>query len=76
VNRLPLPQLMDSTAARFAAGDLLLLPLIAWDVLTRGRPHPMTVLGVAITVANEVLQLVLAESAAWNDVSRWIISAG
>jgi uncharacterized membrane protein YozB (DUF420 family) len=76
VNRLPLPQLIDSTAGRFAAADLLLLPLIAWDVVTRGRPHPMTVLGVAITITNEGLQLVLSSSAAWNELSRWIISAG
>jgi len=76
VNRLPLPQFLDSTAGRFAVADLLLLPLIAWDVATRGRPHPMTLLGVAITVANEGLQLLLRDSAAWNDLSRWIISAG
>ena len=74
VNRLPLPQLMDSTAGRFATADLLFVPLIAWDVATRGWLHPMTVLGVAITVANEVLQLGLRDSAAWNDLSRWIIS--
>jgi hypothetical protein len=76
VNRLPLPQLVDSTAGRFLVADLLLVPLIVWDVATRGRPHRMTVLGVAITVANEGLQLILRDSVGWNNLSRWIISAG
>jgi hypothetical protein len=76
VNRLPLPQLVDSTAGRFLVTDLLLVPLIVWDVVTRGRPHPMTVLGVAITLGNEGAQLILRGSAGWNDLSKWIISAG
>jgi FtsH-binding integral membrane protein len=74
VNRLPLPQLFDGLAARFAVADLLLLPLIVWDVMTRGRPHPMTLLAIGITVGQEGLQLLLSGSAAWDELSRWIIS--
>jgi FtsH-binding integral membrane protein len=74
VNRLPLPQVFDGLAARFAVADLLLVPLIVWDVMTRGRPHPMTLLAIGITVGQEGLQLLLSGSAAWNELSRWIIS--
>jgi hypothetical protein len=51
---------------------IFVVPLIAYDVLTRGRLNRATVWGSVISVAYHVLAMVLAGSGVTGDVARWI----
>jgi hypothetical protein len=51
---------------------IFVVPLIAYDVLTRGRPNRATVWGSVISVAYHVLAMVLAGSGVTGGAARWI----
>lgn len=57
--RLFMPDWLPATA-------LMLLPLIAWDLATRGRPHPTTVRGGAFVAAVLILAIPLGMTAPWH----------
>jgi uncharacterized membrane protein YozB (DUF420 family) len=69
------PGLIDvpNPLAFFAAADLLFLPLIVRDLLTRGRLHTATLWGVLITVAMQPLRLALSQTPAWETVAKSMI---
>ena len=54
--------------------DLLLLPMIIWDIASRGRPHPVTVVGGAALIVNQLLRMKLAASGAWLAFAGWAVS--
>ncbi len=46
--------------------DAFLVPMVAWDVASRGRPHPDTLWGGLVLVASQPLKLLLARTDAWS----------
>ncbi len=46
--------------------DAFLLPMVAWDLASRGRPHPVTLWGGLVLVASQPLKLLLARTDAWS----------
>lgn len=61
------PGVIDSGSPvlMFAITDLYLLPLVAWDLRSRRRLHPVTVWGGLVLVASQPLRLWLSETDAW-----------
>lgn len=52
---------------------LLLLPLVAWDLMSSRRLHRATVVGALAIAAVIVVRLPLAETTAWQRFAGWII---
>jgi uncharacterized membrane protein YozB (DUF420 family) len=53
--------------------DLFLVPIIVWDVISRGRPHPVTVWGGLALIANQLLRFNLAATGAWLAFAGWAV---
>ena len=51
--------------------DLFLVPLVAWDLRTRGRLHPVTLWGGLLIVASQPLRLLVGGTDAWLAFARW-----
>jgi hypothetical protein len=49
----------------FLVTDLFLIPLVIWDLRTRGRLHPATFWGGLLLIASQPLRLWLSGTAAW-----------
>jgi hypothetical protein len=58
--------------AFFGLSDLFLLPLLAYDLVTRGRPHRATVLGGLLLVVSHPLRLVIGTTHAWLALATWL----
>jgi hypothetical protein len=56
------------------AVDLFLVPMIIWDLASRGRVHPVTLIGGLAIVASQPLRLLLAETTLWMNFARWAVS--
>lgn len=54
--------------------DALLIPLVAWDLRSRGRLHPATVAGGLTLIGCQALRLLLNESPAWLAFCRWAVN--
>jgi hypothetical protein len=54
--------------------DLFLVPMIVWDIVSRGRPHPVTVWGGAALILNQLLRMKLAATGAWLAFAGWAVS--
>jgi len=55
----------------FGVTDLLLIPLVIWDLRTRGRLHPVTLWGGLLILALEPVQLMISGTAGWLAFARW-----
>jgi hypothetical protein len=53
-------------------GDLVLLIAMTYDWRTRGRPHPVYLIGGAILLAYQLTVTQVGHSAAWLAVATWI----
>ncbi len=53
--------------------DLFLVPLLVWDIVSRGRPHPVTLWGGAALILNQLLRMELAETGAWIAFATWAV---
>jgi uncharacterized membrane protein YozB (DUF420 family) len=53
--------------------SLFLLPLVAWDLVSRGRLHRVTLWGGLALVATLLLRLPLASTQAWQGFARWAV---
>lgn len=56
----------------FAFTDLFILALVGWDLHSRGRVHPVTLVGGALLIASQPLRLVVSGSDGWLAVARWL----
>lgn len=56
----------------FGITDLLLVPLVLFDLITRGRPHQATLLGGALLVISHPLRLLIGATHAWLIFATWI----
>jgi hypothetical protein len=63
------PRTVESVLMSTMAADLLLLAAIAYDVRTRGRPHPVYIVGGALLVAVQVLRAPLSTTQWWYAVA-------
>jgi hypothetical protein len=56
----------------FGMTDLLILPCLLFDIITRGRPHRATVLGGLLLVISHPLRLIIGNTAVWLAFANWI----
>jgi hypothetical protein len=69
--RMPWPEAWRGTVTDFVVPDLFLLPLVAWDLRTRGKLHPMTIFGGLLLVGSQVLRMLLSGTDAWLRFAGW-----
>jgi hypothetical protein len=55
----------------FGLTDLFLVPLVMWDLSSRGRVHPATKWGGLVIVLSQPLRLLVSGTAAWLAFARW-----
>ena len=53
--------------------DLFLLPMIAWDLRSRGRIHPVTLWGGLSIIAFHAARLPFASTAGWQAFAGWAV---
>ena len=58
--------------AFFGLSDLFIVPCLAYDLITRGRPHRATVLGGALVVISHPLRLFIGNTHAWLAFATWL----
>lgn len=56
----------------FGLSDLFILPLLVFDIITRGRPHRATLLGGALIVISHPLRMVVGGTQAWLAFATWL----
>jgi hypothetical protein len=54
---------------------ILLVPII-FDWRTRGRPHPVYLIGAGVLVAKYATLVQVSQLAAWDSAARWIAGLG
>jgi hypothetical protein len=54
--------------------DLFLVPLLVWDLASRGRPHPVTLWGGLVLVASLPLRFMLMGTHVWLAFAGWAVS--
>ncbi len=57
--------------AFFGLTDLFVVALAVWDWRSRGRLHPVTLVGGLVTIAAQPLQLVVSGTEGWLAFARW-----
>lgn len=55
----------------FGIADLFLVPLVAWDLRTRGKLHPVTLWGGVLIIASQPLRLLVGGTDGWLAFARW-----
>jgi hypothetical protein len=55
----------------FGLTDLFLVPLVVWDLRTRGRLHPVTLWGGFAIIGSQPLRLWLSGTEVWLAFARW-----
>jgi hypothetical protein len=71
--RWPVPFIQQvGPLAFFGLADLFILPLLAYDLLARGRFHKATVLGGLFLAASHPLRLMIGNTAGWLAVAEWL----
>ena len=73
IGRLPLDILRGGQPVVYALTDLLMLPCVAFDLFTRGRPHPATLSAAGLLIASQPLRLCLANTAPWLAFATWLV---
>jgi hypothetical protein len=53
--------------------DLFLVPMIVWDLVSRGRVHVVTLLGGLGIIASQPLQVMLSETSVWLSFASWAV---
>jgi hypothetical protein len=53
--------------------DLFLVPLLVWDLASRGRPHPVTLWGGLALIASQPLRFWLMSTGAWLAFAGWAV---
>ncbi|HEY5839751.1 MAG TPA: hypothetical protein VIT19_12000 [Pyrinomonadaceae bacterium] len=56
----------------FGLSDLFILPMLVFDIITRGHPHRATLLGGALIVISHPLRMVIGGTQAWLAFATWI----
>jgi hypothetical protein len=53
--------------------DLFLVPMVVWDLVSRGRVHPVTLWGALALIATQLLRFPLAGTHAWLAFAGWAV---
>jgi hypothetical protein len=69
--RWPFAYVTSGPDVAFALKALFLLPLVAWDVTTRGRLHPATIWGGLFVISAAPLYYVISKTDVWLAFARW-----
>ncbi|MFN2494007.1 MAG: hypothetical protein ABR501_14115 [Pyrinomonadaceae bacterium] len=73
VARLPFTFIQQfGPIAFFGLTDLFIVPILVYDVFTRGRPHRATVLGGSLIVISHPLRLLIGNTNAWLAFATWL----
>jgi hypothetical protein len=73
IARWPFPMMAAGPPMYFGLSDLFIVALVAWDLASRGRVHPVTLWGGLAIVVSQPLRLVLSGTDAWLAFARWAI---
>ncbi len=71
IGRWPGVVTVDAPVLNYGLTDLFLVPIVIWDIASRGRVHPATLWGGLLTIASQPLRLVVSGTTAWMDFARW-----
>lgn len=71
VGRLPMPAFLQNPVGIFGPSDMFLVPLLAYDLIARGRLHPATIWGSLFLVGTQVFRLAIMGSEPWLAFARW-----
>ncbi|MFL6202775.1 MAG: hypothetical protein ACJ76J_26700 [Thermoanaerobaculia bacterium] len=53
--------------------DLFLVPMVVWDLASRGRVHRVTLWGGLALIASQPLRFLLSETGAWLAFASWAV---
>ena len=68
---LPLP---PGPPTFFGLADLFIVPIVVYDLSTRGKVHPATIWGGLLIVASQPLRLMISGTAPWLAFASWLTS--
>jgi hypothetical protein len=60
----------------FGLSDLFILPVLIYDIVTRGKPHRATVLAAILIIASHPLRLIIGGTHAWIAFATWLVHFG
>ena len=73
VARLPFDFIQQTgPLAFFGLADLFIIPVLIYDIATRGRPHRATLLAGALIVASHPLRMIVGGTHAWIAFATWL----
>jgi hypothetical protein len=73
VARLPFDFIQQAgPLAFFGLSDLLIIPCLLYDIVSRGRPHRATVLAGLLIVVSHPLRLIIGGTHAWLAFATWL----
>jgi hypothetical protein len=73
IARWPFAVMVAGPPMYFGLADLFIVALVAWDLASRGRVHPVTLWGGLAIVVSQPLRLVLMGTDAWLAFARWAV---
>jgi hypothetical protein len=74
VGRLPFPPDVLYGELTTLIAWLFALPLVAWDLSSRGRIHPATAIGVTVLACEHVIRLAVWRTDAWHGFAAWLVA--
>ncbi|MGZ8848078.1 MAG: hypothetical protein ACXW3C_16590 [Pyrinomonadaceae bacterium] len=75
IARLPFDFILKyGPLAFFGLADLLIVPCLIFDVVTRGRPHRATVLAGVFLIISHTLRIPIGNTHAWIAFATWLTS--
>jgi len=73
VARLPFAFIaQNGPLAFFGLTDLLIIPCLIFDVISRGRPHRATIMAALLIVLSQPLRLMIGGTHAWLVFATWL----
>jgi hypothetical protein len=73
IGRIPMPDTILGGELGAVIAFLLATPLLAWDLVQRGRPHTATLIGLGVLGAEQLLRLVIWRAEPWLEAAGWIV---
>lgn len=73
IARWPFAMMQAGPPMYFGLSDLFIVALVAWDLASRGRLHPVTLWGGLAIVVSQPLRLVLSGTGAWLAFAGWAV---
>ncbi len=71
LGRIPWPSFIPGPIGLFGISDIFLIALIGWDLKSRGKLHPATIIGGTALVGSQVLRFALWDTPVWLGFAGW-----